>query len=333
MGFAIDALSYNVSAVGGPAVVALLTLVAPVQIAVLALAASAVLGAVVVFSMGLPSHAGASQSVLRAITGGVKWMLGHRPLAVLTAASTLSQVGQGGLAVAAIAVSIERVGSPDQAAFVVTAFAVGALVGSLYEGLRPTRSRPQKVMMLGFLMTGLLTIGATFDLRISALATYLYGSTQEARRDSTGLLRVTPRRITEHKWGQKTVPSGFFSLPGAEHVSAVIFNSSATISKFNRMGVGAGFGSDKTVLIRKGFFADPDPQASQPQPYVHFVAKDDPETWIEGMDVYHNPRAKHPLEPRLLPDAAHHRLTEDGQIETQFRGWKPLQSRTSIMTF
>lgn len=166
----------------------------------------------------------------------------------------------------------------------------------------------------------------------TALATYLYGFTHDTQRDSTGALTVSPRQITEHTWGQKTVPSGFFSLPGAEHVSAVIFNSSATISKFNRMGVGAGFGSDETVLIRRGFFADPDPDAAQPVPYVHFVVNDDPETWIEGMDVYHNPSAKHPLEPGLLPDAAHHRPTEDGRIETQFRGWKPLQSRTSIMT-
>lgn len=166
----------------------------------------------------------------------------------------------------------------------------------------------------------------------TALATYLYGTTQDAQRDSTGLLTVTPRQITEHTWGQKSVPSGFFSLPGAEHISAVIFNSSATISKFNRMGVGAGFGSDETVLIRKGFFTNPDPQASEPLPYVHFVVKDDPESWVEGMDVYHNPKTKYPLDPGLLPDASHHRLSDDGRIETQFRGWKPLQSRTSIMT-
>lgn len=166
----------------------------------------------------------------------------------------------------------------------------------------------------------------------TALATYLYGFTQEARRDSTGALTVVPRQITEHTWGQKTIPSGFFSFPGAEHVSAVIFNSSATISKFNRMGVGAGFGSDETVLIRQGFFADPDPDASEPVPYVHFVVRDDSETWIEGMDVYHNPGAKHPLEPGFRPDAAHHRLMEDGRFETLFRGWKPLQSRTSILT-
>lgn len=166
----------------------------------------------------------------------------------------------------------------------------------------------------------------------TALAMYLYGSTQDARRDAAGGLTVSPRKIVEHTWGQKTVPSGFFSLPGAENVSAVIFNSSATISKFNRMGVSAGFGSDDTVLIRHGFFTNPDPDASEPLPYVHFVVEGDPETWIEGMDVYHNPTAKYPLNPGLLPDAAHHRLRQDGQIETRFRGWRPLQSKTSIMS-
>jgi len=29
------------------------------------------------------------------------------------------------------------------------------------------------------------------------------------------------------------------------------------------------------------------------------------EAWIEGMDVFHNPRALHPLNPDLLPGAAH----------------------------
>lgn len=166
----------------------------------------------------------------------------------------------------------------------------------------------------------------------TALASYLYGCLQEATRDETGALKVVPKKISEHRWGPKTVPSGFFFLPGAENVSAVIFNSSATLAKFNRMGVRAGFGSDDVVLIRQGFFADPDPDASEPLPYVHFVGRDDPETWVEGMDVYHNPRATHPLDPALIPGAAHHRLFEGGRIETTFSGWKPLQSRTSILT-
>lgn len=45
------------------------------------------------------------------------------------------------------------------------------------------------------------------------------------------------RRVDVHRWGPKEIPAGFFRLPGAENISAVIFNNSATISKFNRMGL------------------------------------------------------------------------------------------------
>lgn len=62
----------------------------------------------------------------------------------------------------------------------------------------------------------------------------------------------------------KIVPAGFFGLPDAEHVSAVIFNSSGTLAKFNRMGVRAGFGTDNVILIRTGTAVDLDPDASEP---------------------------------------------------------------------
>jgi hypothetical protein len=47
---------------------------------------------------------------------------------------------------------------------VVTSFALGSLLGALYETARPTRRQPQSTMMAGFLVTGLLTIAAAFDL-------------------------------------------------------------------------------------------------------------------------------------------------------------------------
>jgi hypothetical protein len=52
---------------------------------------------------------------------------------------------------------------------------------------------------------------------------------------------------------------------------------------------------------------------------------------MEGMDVYHNPHATHPLAPAMLPSAAHHRLLDDGLVESVAPGWQPLASRTSIM--
>jgi hypothetical protein len=151
----------------------------------------------------------------------------------------------------------------------------------------------------------------------SALPTYLYGHEYESSRSEDGKLVITPQRVTEHRWGNKIVPSGFFALNGAEHVSAVIFSNSGTISKFNRMGVLAGFGSRRVRLTRRGLAVDHDPNAAKPKCFERSV--NDPkyrETWIEGLDVFHNPRALNPIDPSALVGAAHHRLLPNGQIES-----------------
>jgi hypothetical protein len=148
----------------------------------------------------------------------------------------------------------------------------------------------------------------------SALPTYLYGMEYESSRDEGGRLVITPRPVTEHRWGNKTVP---FALKGAEHVSAVIFSNSGTISKFNRMGVLSGFGSPRVRLTRRGLAVDHDPNAAKPKTFERSV--NDPnyrETWIEGLDVFHNPRALVPIEPEALVGAAHHRLLANGQMES-----------------
>lgn len=165
----------------------------------------------------------------------------------------------------------------------------------------------------------------------SGLPTYLYGYAHDVNREDDGSLRITPRQVTKHRWGSKEIPSGFFNLPDADNVSAVIFCSSATISKFNRMGLVAGFGSERVRLIRQGTVVDHDPNASDPKQFVQEV---DPatynESWIEGMDVFHNPRAKNPIDPGMLPGAAHHRLLSDGQVESLTPEWHPLGSLTYI---
>lgn len=51
------------------------------------------------------------------------------------------------------------------------------------------------------------------------------------------MLVIKPEKIAEHRWVSKTLPSGFFSQPDAENISAVLYNNSATISKLARMGM------------------------------------------------------------------------------------------------
>ncbi|UKD58604.1 hypothetical protein L3Q65_18375 [Amycolatopsis sp. FU40] len=164
-----------------------------------------------------------------------------------------------------------------------------------------------------------------------ALPIYLYGRFTESESDGYGNLTTRSVQISEHRWGEKSVPSSFFTQPGAENVSAVLFNGSGTISKFNRMGVNAGFGDGTTILIRTGRCWDPDQSSSEALRFVHVVGPEQPETWLEGMDVFHNPHALYPLDPALLPDAAHHRLRADGLMETMSPGWKPILSTTSIV--
>ncbi len=163
----------------------------------------------------------------------------------------------------------------------------------------------------------------------SAFETYVYGYCHDWERDAQGTLRILPRRVKTHRWGLKEIPSGFFDLPDAENVSALLFSNSGTISKFNRMGFLAGFGSPRLRIERVGFVVDHDPNATEPKPFRRLVNDPDyEESWREGLDVWHNPRAKHPLDPPTLPGAAHHRLLADGQIQSMTPEWHPLSSRT-----
>ncbi|AJG17426.1 hypothetical protein [Cupriavidus basilensis] len=165
----------------------------------------------------------------------------------------------------------------------------------------------------------------------SALPIYLYGMTWGWHHDANGKLVIAPLKVDVHRWGTKNVQSGFFNLPGAENVSAIIANASATISKFNRMGVLAGFGSKRVRLVREGTAVSLDPNAAEPLHFVHDVnAPGYSETWMEGADVFHNPSAKHRLDPAMLPGAAHHRLLENGQLESRVPAWQPFASTTRI---
>lgn len=130
----------------------------------------------------------------------------------------------------------------------------------------------------------------------SALQRYLYGYAYEWAHDADGKLVVTPQALEWHVWGEKKVESGFFRLPDAEQVSAVLFSNSGTISKFARMGALAGFGSDLVQIVRMGMWMNPDPNAAEPLLLSQNVR--DPryrESWAEGISIFHNPRALKPL--------------------------------------
>lgn len=163
----------------------------------------------------------------------------------------------------------------------------------------------------------------------SALERYLYGMGVEDGTDAEGVLEWQFRPIESHSFGGKTIPSGFFRLPDAVNVSAVISSTAGTIAKFNRMGLKAGFGSGRVLMIREGTVVDQDPDARLPKMFRVIVnAAGYKESWTEGMSVYHNPHALHPLDPDLFPDAAHHFQELDGRLRSFTPDFYPLGSVT-----
>lgn len=163
--YALDALSYNLGSVAGPAVVAAATALGSARIAVVVMAVAAALGSAGTVLTGLRTRADAPVGSLRStIVSGLRHIVRHRPIAVVTASGTLSQLGGGALAVAAVVLATERSGSPDQGAIIVSAFAVGGLLGALVVAVRPVQMRPEWAMGAGFAATGLLTVIAAVDL-------------------------------------------------------------------------------------------------------------------------------------------------------------------------
>ncbi|WP_395243980.1 MFS transporter [Agromyces sp. MMS24-K17] len=163
--YAIDALAYNLGSVIGPAVVAAAAALGSARIATLLMAASAVVGAIGTVPLRLrPAGGPARASMWRTMGRGIRHIALHRPLAVITTSGTVSQFGAGGLAIAAVALSMQRTGDASQGALVVTAFAIGGLLGALWNSGHRSRLRPEATMGLGFAATGVLTVVAAVDL-------------------------------------------------------------------------------------------------------------------------------------------------------------------------
>lgn len=162
--YAIDALSYNVSGVAGPAIVAALApTVGPAQ-------AMLAMGAVAFVSLAayplLPMHPrdGDRAPLLRSIGAGFVALTTHRPLAIVTLAGTLSEFGRGILPIAAIGMALVTTGDASESAVIITAFAVGALLGAAVETVRRPWISPQLTMGIGFVLTGMATVAAVAGL-------------------------------------------------------------------------------------------------------------------------------------------------------------------------
>jgi len=194
-----------------------------------------------------------------------------------------------------------------------------------YWKLPHVAGRPLVFAIEDFHQTGSMTYTGT------ALMNYLYGFTYNWEWDETGELLVKPVEIGEHTYGEKRIPSGFFNVPGAESVSAVLFSASGTISKFGRMGFQKGYRPLGLRIIRRGTVHNHDPNSAMPHFFAYQLGETDHlETWAEGLSMFHNPRAACPVDRDLFPHIAHHRVDE-GLIKSVIPPFHPYASHTLFL--
>jgi len=164
-----------------------------------------------------------------------------------------------------------------------------------------------------------------------ALTTYLFGQDHIASWGPGGKLKIELSDLKEHTVGDKRVPSNFFSQPGAENISAVMFTNSGTNAKFARMGYQCGVGHNTIDIRRVGYCLNLDPDAMDPTFFAYDL--DDPplvESWGQGLVVLHNPTCLRPIPKMFFVEAGHASL-EDGRVKMEVPGWHPFSSKTLVL--
>lgn len=165
----------------------------------------------------------------------------------------------------------------------------------------------------------------------NSLIEYLYGYTYSSIYVENEL-KIIPNKITCLNKNGTEISSGFFFQELAENISAVIATPLGTLSKFNRLGKQAGFDKYNLLMVRMGCCHKNDKNANKPDFFQYFVTEESKETWAEGVSVFHNPNALHPLDPSFFPNAAHHYF-KDGQIESHMPEFMPYNSYTMNFNF
>lgn len=162
--YALDALSYNVSGVAGPAAVAVLAPTLGARAALLLMAVVALTAVAAYALLRVQPRETERKGLLRSMSAGIVTLSTRRPLAVVTTSGTLAELGRGMMPIAAIGIALAATGDAAMSALIVAAFAIGALVGAVIEPLRRQRISPQLTMAIGFALTGLATLAAAFDI-------------------------------------------------------------------------------------------------------------------------------------------------------------------------
>ncbi|KAB1642568.1 MFS transporter [Gulosibacter chungangensis] len=162
--YALDSLSYNISGVAGPALVAVLAPTVGSRVAMFVMAAIVLVSAVTYPLMPMASRKSATNvGLLKSMAGGVVAIMTQRKLTTNAWSGALAELGRGMMPIAAVGIAIAATGDAAMSAVIVAGFAVGALVGALVETARSSPKYPERAMLVGFGLSGISMILAAID--------------------------------------------------------------------------------------------------------------------------------------------------------------------------
>jgi len=218
--FGVDAMTYGVAGVLGPAVAGLVAGRTSAGPATLVLAGSALLGAAAVATLPDPGRRERPEPGAARLRDGVRTLWRERVLGLVTVASSVGQLGFGALPVVVAVVAV-RNGQPSTAGLLLAAMTAGGLVGSLLWTVRPapTRAAPWMVMA-GLLGTALPVVGGAFTASTVVLAALLALSGLANGPLIGGLL------LTRERWAPPEVRTQVFTLGAGLKTTATAAGSS-----------------------------------------------------------------------------------------------------------
>ena len=160
----VDALSYNLAGIGGPAIVSGMSLLLGPSTALVALSVVMVGGSCLLQLLPIAPRSGSFHPAAlgRGIAAAMHTLVTRGPVARVAAGGAIVMIGAGALPVVAVLVAVARGQAQTAGAVLLTAFSVGGVVGALLVALPATtrfmaRFPAARVMAICFTTTGLAT--------------------------------------------------------------------------------------------------------------------------------------------------------------------------------
>ncbi|MCW2713120.1 MAG: hypothetical protein JWN88_167 [Frankiales bacterium] len=193
--YGAEATSYNVAGVAGPALAGALAAVAGADVAVGVTAALSLVAllAVLRVHMPLPVADPARAGLVRTVATGLRLLARVPALRAITVATTVSFTGLGALPVVLPLLAVELGQDPAAGGAFFSAFALGALGGSVAVASRAPRTGPMRLAFLGIAGLGLafaaVAVAPTFP--VALVLVVLAGALEGPVLASTLAVRAT----------------------------------------------------------------------------------------------------------------------------------------------